>query len=240
MKKIKINMKIGIMQPYFFPYIGYFQLINYVDEFVIYDNIKYTKKGWINRNRILVNGKDVYISLPLKKDKDSLNVDERFLSDIWIMERKKMLNRIKESYKKAPNFHQVFPIIEECVLFEEKNLFLFIYHSLLKIREYLEISTKFIVSSDVKIDHELRSKEKVLSICKARKADVYINPIGGVGLYDKEIFKRNGIDLFFIKTNEFNYSQLGNEFIPFLSIIDVMMFNSKEEIQKMLNLFSLS
>jgi hypothetical protein len=126
------------------------------------------------------------------------------------------------------------------VLFEEKNLFLFIYHSLLKIREYLEISTKFIVSSDVKIDHELRSKEKVLSICKARKADVYINPIGGVGLYDKEIFKRNGIDLFFIKTNEFNYSQLGNEFIPFLSIIDVMMFNSKEEIQKMLNLFSLS
>jgi hypothetical protein len=116
MKKIKINMKIGIMQPYFFPYIGYFQLINYVDEFVIYDNIKYTKKGWINRNRILVNGKDVYISLPLKKDKDSLNVDERFLSDIWIMERKKMLNRIKESYKKAPNFHQVFPIIEECVI----------------------------------------------------------------------------------------------------------------------------
>jgi hypothetical protein len=97
-----MTKKIAIMQPYFFPYIGYFQLINAVEEFVIYDNIEFTKKGWINRNRILVNGADSYISLPLKKDSDFLHVKDRFLADTWDQDRKKMLNRITESYRKAP------------------------------------------------------------------------------------------------------------------------------------------
>lgn len=228
-------MKIGIMQPYFFPYIGYFQLINAVDEFVIYDNIKYTKKGWINRNRILVNGKDSYITIPIKNDSDSLDVKERFLTDTWTVDRKKLLNRIKESYGKAPYFEMVYPLVENCVLFEEKNLFLFIYHSLNKIKEYLEIPTTFVISSTVAIDHELKSAKKVLAICKARKANVYINPIGGVELYDKENFNSRGIDLYFLKTSNFSYQQFENKFVPFLSIIDVMMFNSKKEIRKYLN-----
>lgn len=223
------------MQPYFFPYIGYFQLINAVDEFVIYDNIKYTKKGWINRNRILVNGKDSYITVPIKNDSDSLDVKERFLTDTWTMDRKKLLNRIKESYGKAPYFEMVYPLVENCVLFEERNLFLFIYHSLNKIKEYLEIPTTFVISSTITIDHELKAANKVLAICKARKATVYINPIGGVELYDKENFKNRGIDLYFLKTSNFSYKQFENEFVPLLSIIDVMMFNSKKEIKKYLN-----
>lgn len=228
-------MKIGIMQPYFFPYIGYFQLMNAVDEFVVYDNIKYTKKGWINRNRILVNSEVSYISVPLKKDSDNLDVRDRFLADTWVVDREKMLNRIKESYKKAPYFETVYPFVKDCILFEEKNLFLFIYHSLVKIKEYLGIPTTFTISSTVEIDHKLKSAEKVLAICKAKNTTTYINPIGGVELYNKDEFKNQGIDLHFIKTNDFKYKQFNNEYIPFLSIIDVMMFNSKEEINKYLN-----
>lgn len=232
-------MKLAIMQPYFFPYIGYFQLMNAVDKFVVYDNIKYTKKGWINRNRILVNGKDSYITISLKKDSDSLDVRERCLADTWIIDRTKILNRIKESYRKAPYFKQVYPLIEDCVLFEEKNLFSFIFNSLTKVRDYLEIPTEFIVSSTVAVDFNLKATEKVLAICKDIKANTYINPIGGVELYDKKYFKNQGIDLHFIKTKDFNYSQFGNQFVPFLSIIDVMMLNSKKDISKMLKMYIL-
>lgn len=230
-------MKIAIMQPYFFPYIGYFQLINAVDEFVVYDNIKYTKKGWINRNRILVNGKDSYISLPLKKDSDHLDVRDRYLADSWSYEKDKMLNRIIESYRKAPHFDSVYPIIKKSILFEERNLFGFILNSLNLVREYLEIQTPLLASSTIPVDHGLKAEKKVVAICKARKADMYLNPIGGVQLYSKADFKNENIDLFFLKTTDFIYKQSDNEFSPFLSIIDVMMFNSKEEIMKYLTSF---
>ena len=93
-------MRIAIMQPYLFPYIGYFQLMNAVDEFVIYDNIEFTKKGWINRNRILVNGRDSFITVPLKKDSDYLDVRDRYLADSWPSERVTILYRIKQSYRR--------------------------------------------------------------------------------------------------------------------------------------------
>ncbi len=230
-------MKIAIMQPYFFPYIGYFQLINAVDEFVVYDNIEYTKKGWINRNRILVNGKDSYISLPLKKDSDHLDVRDRYLADSWSFEKHKMLNRIIASYRKAPCFDSAYPVIERSILFEESNLFSFILNSLNLVREYLGISTPLLVSSTIRVDHELKAEKKVMAICKARKADIYINPIGGIQIYSKVDFRSEDIDLCFLKTTDFVYQQSGNEFYPFLSIIDVMMFNSKEEIMKYLTSF---
>lgn len=228
-------MKLAIMQPYFFPYIGYFQLIKAVDEFVIYDNIQYTKKGWINRNRILVNGKDEYISLPIKKDSDYLNVCDRFLADSWEDDRKKMLNKIKEAYRKAPYFEPVFTLTEKIMLTEERNLFKFIYNSIINIKEYCEINTKFCISSTLKIDESLKAEKKVLAICKERSTTQYINPIGGMDLYDKEMFKENGITLNFIKTTDVKYTQFNNSFIPMLSILDVMMFNSKEEIQNHLD-----
>ena len=228
-------MKIAIMQPYFFPYIGYFQLMNAVDEFVIYDNIEFTKKGWINRNRILVDGKDTYITLPLKKDSDFLNVKERYLAEIWLTERKKMLNRIIESYRKSPHFNTVYPIIEKCFLFEEKNLFQFILNSINAINEYLGISTSLIISSSIPIDHQLKAENKVVGICKSQNADSYFNPIGGTELYNKDDFKKEGINLFFLKTGDIKYKQFHNDFVPFLSIIDVMMFNSREEIKKHLD-----
>lgn len=220
------------MQPYLFPYIGYFQLISAVDEFVVYDNIQFSKKGWINRNRILVNGIDAYITLPLKKDSDYLDIKDRYLSEEWPIERKKLLNRITESYRKAPQFTTVFPVIEKVILAEEKNLFQFILNSLNIINEYLGIKTPLVISSAISIDHHLKAAKKVMALCKARHADTYINPIGGVELYNKEEFKNEGINLQFLKANNITYPQLKNEFVPFLSIIDVMMFNTKEEVQQ--------
>lgn len=230
-------MKLGIMQPYFFPYIGYFQLMNVVDEFVVYDNIEFTKKGWINRNRILVNGHDLFITIPLRKDSDYLDLRDRYLAESWSFERVKMLNRVKESYRKAPKFEVVYPLVEKCICFEDDNLFNFILYSLNQVKEYLEIRTPFIVSSTIPIDHALKADKKVTAICKARNADTYVNPIGGIQLYIKDEFKNEGIELNFLKANDFEYKQFNNEFIPWLSIIDVMMFNSKEEIKEFLHSF---
>ena len=156
-------LKVGIMQPYLFPYIGYFQLINTVDEFIIYDNIQFTKKGWINRNRILVNGVDAYITLPLKKDSDYLDVKDRYLTDDWNTERNKMVNKIAESYRKAPQFSIVFPLIEMILMYSGKNLFDFILNSLKQINHFLDINTPLIISSSIDIDHELKAEKKVIA-----------------------------------------------------------------------------
>jgi hypothetical protein len=224
---------IAIMQPYFLSYIGYFQLINEVDEFIVYDNIQFTKRGWIHRNRILENGKDVFISLPLKKDSDFLNVNKRYLADDFDKQRIKLLNKIKNNYRKAPFFEDVFPLVKKVLYYDDNNLFQFILNSIIEICNYLGIKTPIKISSTINIDHSLKGAEKVKAIVKALKADVYINPIGGVDLYNKMDFANDDIDLKFIKTNEFEYCQFDeNNFIPFLSIIDVMMFKSKKLIQE--------
>ena len=223
------------MQPYIFPYIGYYQLMNAVDEFVVYDNIEFTKKGWINRNRVLVNGKDEYITLTLKKDSDHLHIKDRFLADTWETDRKKIINRITESYRKAPHFAAAFEVIQRCILYQDKNLFNFLLHSFHQVNEYLDINTKLVTSSSIEINHSLKSEEKVIAICKAQDATTYINPIGGVGLYNKNNFSNDGIELQFLQAKNVTYTQYKNEFVPWLSIIDVMMFNSKEGIQNILN-----
>lgn len=228
-------MKIGIMQPYIFPYIGYFQLINAVDCFVIYDNIQYTKKGWINRNRILSNGKDEYFTLPLLKGSDFLDVMDRHLSADWHKEKGKLLNKIKENYRKAPHFNDVINLIEDCFNYSSTNLFDFIFNALNKTLDYLSIKTKILVSSTLSVNHHLKAEEKVIAICKELHATTYINPIGGTELYSKEHFLKESIHLQFIKADNIQYKQFYNEFIPFLSIIDVMMFNSKPEITNYLN-----
>ena len=232
-------MKLAIMQPYFFPYIGYFQLINSVDEFILYDNIEYTKKGWINRNRILCEGKERLITLPLKKNSDYSKVVERELSESWGKDKNKILNVIKSSYNKSPYFLEAYDLVFQCLNNSENNLFKFIYNSIILINRYLDIKTQIIVSSSINIDHTLKSQDKVLSLCKAQNADVYINSIGGVELYNKAIFKQSGIELKFIKSNPIQYKQFNNEFVPWLSIIDVLMFNSKDEIKKYINNYKL-
>ncbi len=233
-------MKLAIMQPYFLPYLGYFQLLNAVENFVVYDNIQYSKKGWINRNRILSNGGDSIFTLPLKKDSDYLDVNQRALSEHFLkVEKDKILRRIRNDYKNAPSYESVMPLLEKVFNYSELNLFEYIYFSIKEISNFLGITTQLLISSKINIDHNLKSQCKVLEICKTLNAQDYINPIGGIELYSKKDFLDSGINLMFMKTNSRPYPQFSKEFVPNLSIIDVLMFNSKEEIQKMLQNYEL-
>lgn len=225
-------MKVAIMQPYFFPYLGYWQLINAVDSFIVYDNIQYTKKGWFNRNRYLRNGKDEIFSIALKKDSDYLDVNKRFISVEY--NRKKMIAQFQNAYAKAPYKKEILPFLENIINYDNDNLFEYIYNSIIKMTEFLDIETNIIISSTVDIDHNLKSKDKVIALCKATKANTYINAIGGQELYDKKEFKHEGLELKFLKMKDIRYQQFKNEFVPNLSIIDVLMFNSKDVIKNML------
>lgn len=216
-------MKAAIMQPYFLPYIGYFQLMAEVDVFVVYDNIKYTKKGWINRNRISLNGADVMFSLPLKNDSDALTVRDRQLAADF--NRTKLLNQFKGAYARAPYFAQTFPLIERIVRCEERDLFRYIHHSIVRVCGHLGLTTAIRVSSDIAIDHTLKGQDKVIALCEALGANRYVNPVGGTALYSKEAFKARGIDLKFIRSRPLEYRQFDHAFVPWLSIVDVMMFN---------------
>lgn len=215
-------MRLAIMQPYFMPYIGYYQMIAAVDLFIVYDNIKYTKKGWINRNRMLQNGKDVMFSLPLKSDSDYLDVCERELSADF--NPNKLLNQLKGAYRRAPYFAQTLPLVEQIVRYDDANLFRFLHNSIAKTCEHLGITTEVRKSSGIAIDHGLKNQDKVLAMCAAVGASTYVNAIGGKNLYSKETFLERGINLQFIQSKPFEYPQFGAAFVPWLSIIDVMMF----------------
>ncbi|HAF96499.1 MAG: hypothetical protein A2X34_01295 [Elusimicrobia bacterium GWC2_51_8] len=230
-------MKVAVMQPYFFPYIGYFQLISSVDLFVLYDNIKYAKKGWINRNRMLQNGKDMIFSLPLKRDSDSLDVRGRELATDF--DCTKFLSQIRGAYLRAPYFKETFQLIETVMQYPEHNLFRFLFNSITKVCEHLGISTQIKISSDISIDHALKNQDKVLALCGAVKASTYINAIGGIELYKKSAFQKRSLELKFIKSKPLDYVQFDNQFVPWLSIIDVMMFNPKSRIVQILQEYEL-
>ncbi|MFV0590522.1 MAG: WbqC family protein [Draconibacterium sp.] len=232
-------MKLGIMQPYFFPYIGYWQLMNAVDKFVVYDDIQFTKKGWIHRNRFLQNGKDAMFSLSLKKDSDYLDIRQRFLAENNKKNVDKILRQFENTYSKAQNYPQVMEVIQASFLYSDDNLFGYIMHSLLNIKEYLGISTPLIVSSTLDYNSTLKSQDKVLDICAVLSAESYYNPIGGTELYRKSDFQDKGIDLHFLQSGDIIYDQFKNEFVPNLSIIDVLMFNSVDKVKKLLNNFTL-
>jgi len=225
-------MRVAIMQPYFLPYIGYFQLIKAVDLFVVYDNIKYTKKGWINRNRFLLSGKDEIFSLPLKGGADNLEVWQRELAPDFNCS--KLLNRLRESYRRAPFFDPTYHMLEEVLQCRSSNLFDYLHHSILTVCGHLGVATEIRRSSSFDIDHELKSQEKVLALCRAAGATTYLNSIGGRELYSKEAFRTSGTELQFIQPTPIVYPQFGDVFIPWLSILDVLMFNSVDSTRELL------
>lgn len=218
----------AIMQPYFLPYIGYFQLIAAVNLFILYDNIKYTKKGWINRNRFLCNGRDAMFSLPLKADSDLLDIRERRLASDFNCDR--LINQLAGAYRKAPYFEHAFPLIEQILRQKEQNLFQFLYGSIVLVCQHIGITTEIRISSDIPIDHALKNQDKVLALCETVGTNVYVNAIGGIDLYSKEDFRSHRIELKFIRSKPFVYRQFGNDFVPWLSIVDVLMFNSLDTI----------
>lgn len=226
-------MKLGIMQPYFFPYIGYWQLINAVDIFVIYDDVNYIKGGWINRNKILLNGKENYINLLLNKSSSNKLINEIELLENPVYKRK-LLKKIELNYNKSPFYNEVYPLIEGIIMQKEKMLSRYLEHSIKVICNYLEIDTIIIKSSDIIKNNNLNGKYKVIDICERLSATEYINPIGGKNLYSTEEFKLRDLTLNFLESKEIHYLQFNQEFIPNLSIIDVMMFNEKLKIKEFL------
>lgn len=231
-------MKLGIMQPYFFPYIGYWQLIKAVDTYVIYDDVNFIKGGWINRNQILMNGQAHWINLKLDGASPNKLINQIQVSGDTIYLRK-LLKTIEENYKKAPFFNEVYPVIDSILNQDERNLAYYLEYAIRKVCDYLKINTALILSSSVNKNNALKGQDKVIEICKVLGADEYLNAIGGQALYAYEDFLSCNVKLRFFKTGTVEYKQFNNEFIPNLSIIDVMMFNSVEEINVLLNQYEL-
>jgi len=212
--------------------------MNAVDTYVIYDDVNYINRGWINRNRILINGEPSYLTLPLVGASQNRHINEISI----VGDQKpftKMLRTIECAYARTPNFDSVFPLIEEIILYENRNLAEYIYHSFLRINQYIGINTELIRSSDIRMRDDIKGQNRVLEICRQLNAAEYYNAIGGMQLYDQQTFKADGISLYFLKSMLPPYKQFGGAFVEGLSIIDIMMFNSVEQIHEMLQKYSL-
>lgn len=227
-------MKLAIMQPYLFPYIGYFQLIRAVDTFVVYDDVNFIKGGWINRNFFLANGEKSRFTLELLGASSNVLINQVSVG----RNRLKLCKSIKQAYSKAPEFGAVFPIVESIIMNEEEGLAKYINNGLQTICSYLSLCPDWHISSDLNKNNELSGQDKVLDICKSLGADHYINVPGGKELYNQESFAAQGIELSFIHPDAIEYKQFGKSFVPDLSILDVMMFNDKDQCSKLLQEYS--
>lgn len=232
-------MIMGANQPYFMPYIGYWQLINAVDVFIILDDYNYIEGGWIGRNRILDRERAQYYRIEISHADSREKINELYLCST--INRKKKLRQLKIVYGKAPFFCEGYELMERIINCEEQNLALFLENSMRAVCEYLEINTNFIRSSDIEGNSKLKREYRIYDQCNFVGADTYINAIGGQALYQYNEFAERGIKLGFIKTNteDIRYQQFGCDFVPNLSIIDVIMFNSKAEIKKMLEMHTI-
>lgn len=229
---------VAVMQPYFFPYLGYWQLIHAVERFVIYDDVNYISRGWINRNRILSNGEPAYITMPLYQSSRNKRICETLLqpSVYW---RSKLVKMVENTYRRAPYFGEVFPVIEKLIRCEAQNLADYLAYQLRELAVFMGVKTEFVITSRSYENNDLCGQERVIDICKREGAGTYINPQGGQALYDRKSFCNAGIDLCFIVMRPLPYKQRASAFVPYLSIIDVLMCNSPEKVAKMLEEYDL-
>ena len=218
------------MQPYIFPYIGYFQLLKAVDTFVIYDDVNFKKQSWINRNRILINDSDFMFNIILKGASSSKKINEVEV----VCNNHKLIATIEHAYRKSPYFNEVYPLLTNTLLYKETNLAKYLTNTIKATIAYLSINVSILISSEIEKNSLMKGEDKVIDICKQLKATSYVNAIGGRELYSREKFAEEGLILNFIKSKPIVYPQFINKFVPWLSIIDVMMFNSKKTISEFL------
>jgi hypothetical protein len=233
-------MKIAVMQPYLFPYLGYYQLVNAVDKFIFFDDVNYIKKGWINKNNILLNNAAYKFAVPVKDASQNKLINQIELSD-YVNWCDKFLRTIEMGYKKAPHFVVAFELISRILKQPYQTISDVAQKSVTEIAGYLNFKTIFETSGEIKYNTNAETgQEKVLEICKVKGANTYINPTNGRDMYNKEIFAQNNMELYFIQMHELRYKQFAPEiFVPFLSIIDVLMFNDKEQTNKFLQQYTL-
>lgn len=228
-------MKLAIMQPYFLPYLGYWQLMHLVDEFVILDDVNFIKRGWVNRNRILLNGKEHLITLPLSHASIFKKINEHELLDI----PEDLSRTVCLAYHKAPFFKEVNEVFLAIIHCPSKNLSRFLAHSINCIADYLGLQTRFLVASELEHDQSLKAQDMILDICQRRRASEYYNAIGGTALYSREKFAEHGIKLGFVNPILPIYPQFGQPFVPGLSILDVLMFNPPDKVACFLKSFQI-
>ena len=231
-------MKIGIMQPYFFPYIGYFQLLNMVDKYVVFDTAYFANNKWGFRNQILINGAPGFFRVKILKASQNKRFNEiEVAGDVEA--KKNNIRTLECAYRKAPHFSEVMPMLEQFLMADYDNLSEYNVASNRLVCNYLGIKTEILLFSELDCDRELQRQYRIFDVCRVLGGKEYINSIGGTELYDFEEFRENGIELAFLKSDDIVYPQFGGEFVPSLSILDVMMFNSVPEIQDMLNRYTL-
>lgn len=235
-------MTLAIMQPYLFPYIGYFQLLAAVDKFVLYDDVAFIKQGWINRNAILVNGNRSLFSVPLKQATSFKRINEIVIAHTYPHWVSKFEKTLISAYKKAPYFEPAFAVVMNTLRNAEVDMPIseLCRMSVLSVKDYLAMDKDIVTASEKYENRDLAGSQRVIDICIVEKADKYVNASGGIELYSKESFKEVGIDLLFLNTDKVEYQQFGNEFVASLSIIDVLMFNSIEQLKVLLTKYHLN
>lgn len=218
---------LAIMQPYFLPYLGYFQLMAKADAFVFYDDVNFINRGWVNRNRINIGGTAHTITIPLQHASQNKLICEIVISNdsIW---RKKIIRSIQQTYAKASQFHRIFPLIESIVNHPTENLADYLRHSLVTLRDHFGLATDLVDSSRNYFNKEMKAQTRIIDICLQEKANKYINPAGGVALYDRSAFEAHGLKLAFLNPTLHSYPTGDTPFLPGLSIIDVLMHNDPE------------
>lgn len=209
-----------------------------VDTFVILDDVQFIKGGWIHRNTILLEGKTKPILMPIDHMSQLrlINEHDRVLDAKQIHSQ---LRLIRHAYQHAPYFADVMPMVERIMKGDERNVAAYLGMLLMEVRDYIGLDTSILCSSDLTNDKSAKREHLVLSICEHLNADHYINPIGGTALYDKTMFAAAGVKLDFIKMDPVTYRQFDDSFTPNLSIIDVLMFNSKPNVRELLNAYTL-
>jgi hypothetical protein len=217
------------MQPYFFPYLGYYQLVASVDKFIVYDDVAFIKQGWISRNRILVGGKAHTFSVNLKSASSFRLIKDTELHDrLFPTWKTKFYRTIECAYRKAPYYAIAFRLIESVLEHDHKYVSKLAVESIKVVCKYLGIETEIVESSQKYNNQFIKGQERVIDICKTEGASLYINAPGGAKLCSKDRFSKEGISLKFLQPRMISYSQFANDFVPCLSIVDVLMFNSRE------------
>lgn len=231
----------AIMQPYLFPYVGYYQLIQSVDRFVIYDDVNFIKQGWINRNNILVNGVPYRFTVPLLGlSSNTLIKDVEVDEHLFPRWRDKFMKTLMQSYAKAPHYRWTLDLVDAVIEPGSTHIATLASRSLTLVMEALGMATVVIPSSTRYNNSQMKAQSRVLDICAREGASRYTNAQGGKELYDHGIFLQHGIHLSFIEPKLRAYAQSRAPFTPGLSIIDVLMFNPLDEVRDMLKEFKLN
>ena len=227
------------MQPYLFPYIGYFQLMHAANKFLLLDDVAWINKGWINRNRILVQGQPQYISFPVAGASQNRNIQ-----DLDLVAPCTWKNNIEKTlimaYKKAPQFEHFFPVLQTILRAEIIHLSSYIFQSLQVLCQYMQLHVELVATTSTYPHNGLKGQERILDLCRKEEATVYINPPGGAALYDAKRFQQQGVQLSFLQPALTPYAQKGsNNFIPALSIIDVLMHCDASEVRHQLQQYQI-